>query len=116
MKKDRQPKWPDELIAKISLLDLILLALYSLEEAGEKNCSFEKLLAECYQAFPQRFGLAQYPKWPDARKIDRPLRTLRNKNLISGTPKSFYSLTKPGKQLALKIYELLRQKRLELRS
>lgn len=96
---------------KLSINCLILLAIDSVINSGQK-CTFEKLLQECFRSFPEAFGFRQMKQWPDARKLDRPLRALRGKKLARGTPETFFTLTKTGKKLAQKITELFRQKKL----
>jgi len=101
----------EELYKKISVNDLIIFAVHSINIKGEK-CTFERLVKECFTFFPKVFYLSQYQKWPDCRKLDRPLRTLRKRKLIAGNPKISFSLTKQGSKIALEIAETFRQKRL----
>lgn len=53
--------------------DLIIFALLGIESRGEV-ASFEKIVKECFSLFPQVFYLKGFAKWPDSRKLDRPLR------------------------------------------
>ncbi len=85
--------------------------MYSLN-LDNKDCSFEDLVDECFTLFPKSFDFPYHHQWPDARKLDRPLRQLRKKKLIKGDPKSFFSLTKLGKKKAKDTAATLRQKRL----
>ena len=78
---------------------------------GEK-CTFEKLVKESFDLFPEIFCLSKYPKWPDSRKLDRPIRTLRKGKLITGDPKTSFSLTKLGKKMAAETSETFRQRKL----
>ena len=103
----------EQLYKNKSITDLILYSIYSISEKKEK-CTFEKLVKECFTLFPRAFGLSQYPKWPDSRKLDRPLRTLRKRKLITGNPKTIFSLTKKGLKLAEEITKSFKQKRLKL--
>lgn len=98
---------------KIGINNLILFCLYSLAEKKEK-ATFEALIKECFFSFPEIFSFSNLPKWPDSRKLDRPLRDLRKKKLIQGTPRTIFSLTKAGRNLAEKIVKTLAQKRLEI--
>lgn len=95
---------------KMSIPDFILLALFSV--GSKKGCTFERLLKECYNLSPSSFCFPANTKWPDARKIDRPLRTLRRKGLVKGSPDSSFSLTQKGKRVAEELAKLLRQKKL----
>ncbi len=103
--------YTEELYQKASINNLILLSIYSVIENQEK-CTFERLIKECFTLFPQVFSFTRYLKWPDARKLDRPLRTLRKRKLITGDPKTYFSLTKPGKKIAEEITKTFRQRKL----
>ena len=106
-------KWPEEIYQRVSIPDLILVSLLSLEASGKK-ISFEELLKQCLDLFPRRFSFSKM-KWPDARKIDRPLRMLRVQNLIGNGSETVLVLTNKGKKKALGAMNLLRQKKLKLR-
>ena len=93
-----------------SINDLILFALYSTTKNGES--SFENLTKECFNLFPQVFSLKNYSKWPDTRKLGRPLRTLRKKGFINGDPTTSFSLTQKGKKTAKELSRILRQQKL----
>jgi len=79
--------------------DLILFCILNIQEKREK-ATFERLVKECFTSFPKIFGLAKYPKWPDTRKLDRPLRILRERKLVEGDPKTFFILTHQGSKQA----------------
>jgi hypothetical protein len=106
--------WPEEIYCKISVQNLILIALYNLGQS-QKQVSFERILKECFDSFSQKFSISGYKNWPDARKLARPLRTLRKQKLVSGNPSQGFSLTQRGQAVALKILNLLRQKKLKLK-
>ena len=101
----------EELYKKVSIADLILFGINSIIENKEK-CTFERLIKECFILFPKAFSFSQNPEWPDSRKLDRPLRTLRKRKLITGNPKTFFSLTKDGKQIAEDTAKAFRQRKL----
>ncbi len=96
---------------KARITDLILFGINSIIENKEK-CTFERLIKECFTLFPETFGFSKHPKWPDARKVDRPLRFLRKRKLITGDPKTYFSLTKLGKKIALETAKTFRQRKL----
>ena len=104
MKKEtmRKVSLEEELYKKVSINDLILFGIFSVAETSKK-CSFETLAHKCFTLFPKVFVLQKYPKWPDTRKLDRPLRALRNEKMIIGDPKTFFTLTKKGKKRALEV-------------
>jgi hypothetical protein len=101
----------EELYKRESINNLIIFAIYSLTKNG-KECTFENLVKRCFFLFPKTFSFYKFSKWPDTRKLDRPLRTLRNKKLITGDPKTFFSLTKRGRQMALEIAKNFSQRKL----
>jgi len=100
----------EELYKRVSINGLILFSIYSLQG----KCSFERLIKECFTLFPGSFSLSGLPEWPDSRKLDRPLRTLRKRRLISGNPKTIFSLTKLGRKTAEGVAKTFRQRRLKL--
>lgn len=91
--------------------DLIVFSIYSVIE-NQEECTFERLVKECFDLFPQLFGFSKYPKWPDARKLDRPLRMLRNRKLISGDPQTCFLLTKAGERIAQDLAKTFHQRKL----
>jgi len=109
-----QRSWPEEIYQKAKITNLILISLYALENSGQK-ITFERLLKECFNLFPQKFNFSKYSDWPDARKLDRTLRSLRKKKLVLGNPKENFSLTKEGQKEALEVMNLLKQRKLKLK-
>jgi len=91
--------------------DQILFAIYSVTSSGEK-CNFERLIKECFTLFPETFSFSKYPQWPDSLKLDRQLRTLRKRKLITGDPKTSFFLTKLGKKIAIETSKTFRQRKL----
>ena len=91
--------------------DLILFCIHSVTQNNEQ-CSFERLVKECFTLFPETLRFERYPIWPDSRKLDRPLRALRNEKLIIGDPKTYFILTKIGEEKAAAVAKILRQGRL----
>ncbi len=102
-----------ELYRKISLNGLILFSIFLVTEKKEK-CTFERLAKECFALFPKRFSFSGILKWPDSRKLDRPLRSLRKRKLIIGSPKGSFSLTKTGRKIAEEVAKTFRQGKLKL--
>ena len=97
-----------------SINQLILFTIYTLQKEG-KECSFAKLVEECFRNFPQNFALKYHSQWPDTRKLDRPLRDLRKKKLIKKNSEKGFSLTLSGKKIAQTIAKTFRQQRLNLK-
>jgi hypothetical protein len=94
-----------------SVNDLILFCMRSIILNNEQ-CSFERLIKECFSFFPETLKFERYPIWPDSRKLDRPLRELRKEKLIIGDPKNYFLLTKEGEKKSAQISKALRQGKL----
>jgi len=107
----KRKRYDPALYQNTPILDLILIAIYSLISKGE-ICTFEELVKECFDLFPKSFSFEKNFNWPDSRKLDRSLRTLRKRGLIIGTPNTFFSLTKNGQNSAIEISKSLRQRKL----
>jgi len=100
--------YDEKTYTSVGLENLVLYGIYLTSERGE-NCTFEKLVAECFSQFPKVFAFKRYPEWPDSLKFDRPLRKLREKGMIVGTIKDTFSLTKFGKQKTIEIENILKK-------
>lgn len=100
-----------EIYKKAPITDLILFGINSIIENKEK-CTFERLTKECFILFPQVFSFSKYPQWPDSRKLDRQLRTLRKRKLITGDPKTSFVLTKLSKKIVLEAAKAFLQRKL----
>ena len=100
-----------EVYKKAPITDLILFGINSIMENKEK-CTFERLTKECFTLFPQVFSFSKYSQWPDSRKLDRQIRTLRQRKLITGDPKTSFTLTKLGKKTALETAKTFLQRKL----
>ncbi len=103
----------EALYKKLGINELILFCVRSIIKNKEK-CTFERLVKESFILFPKIFRFFHLSQWPDSRKLDRPLRTLRKRKLITGSPKTFFSLTKSGKRIAEEIAKTFRQRKLNL--
>jgi hypothetical protein len=97
--------------SNFSVNDLILFCIHSVVLNSEQ-CSFDRLVKECFTLFPDTLRFTRYPIWPDSRKLDRPLRALRDEKLIIGDPKNYFILTKAGEERAAVVLKALRQGKL----
>ncbi|MDD2732011.1 MAG: hypothetical protein PHI53_02330 [Candidatus Pacebacteria bacterium] len=109
----KKKKFYQEIYQKASVSDLILFCVSSIGEKKEK-CTFERLVSECFNLFPKTFKLSSSLNWPDSRKLDRPLRTLRKRELVKLSPESSYALTKSGRKKVEGINKLFGQTSLEI--
>ncbi|MBA7682421.1 hypothetical protein ES703_90771 [subsurface metagenome] len=83
----------------IQVQRLIVFSMYSIIKNSEE-CTFERLVKECFTLFPRKFGFYRYPEWPDSLRLDRQLRTLRTKGWIIGGAETIFSLTRFGEKIA----------------
>jgi hypothetical protein len=90
----------------VPIRHLVVFGIYSVISRGEE-CTFEKLVAECFNLFPKIFSLARYPNWPDSLQVDNQLRALRKNGFIKGHPRGTYELTKFGTKLAEETKKIL---------
>jgi len=109
--KRKTKNFAEELYKRAKITNLILFGVNSVIENKEK-CTFERLIKECFNLFPESFGFSKYPQWPDSLKLDRQLRTLRRRKLITGDPKTSFFLTKLGRKIALETAKTFRQRKL----
>ncbi|MBA7582061.1 hypothetical protein ES708_23981 [subsurface metagenome] len=86
----------NEAYTQVDIHSLILICIEDVI-SSKSDCTFERLVYECFANYPKVFGLFRYPQWPDSNKLDRPLRKLRERGLIVGSPKLGFSLTEDGK-------------------
>lgn len=98
--------YQQEIYSQISSDQLILFAILTIKRFGE-DCTFERLIKECFSLFPESFHFHRYPQWPDSLKLDRPIRDLRNRNLIIGKNTTSFELTRLGERYALEIEKKL---------
>lgn len=101
----------EEKNVNIPVNDLILYCIHSVHSNNEQ-CTFDRLVKECFTIFPATLRFTRYPIWPDSRKLDRPLRALRKEKLIIGDPKTYFLLTKEGEKKVTEISRILKQGKL----
>lgn len=103
--------WPEGIYNRAKIKDLILVAL-----SGFKNnpVEFEELLARCFKYFPNKFSFTNHSQWPDSRRLDRTLRSLRDEGFLDGDPEQGYILKKKGQKKASAVSKSLRQSTLEI--
>lgn len=95
-----------EIYSNLPSDQLILFAILTIKRSGEE-CTFERLIKECFTLFQKSFNFHRYPQWPDSLKLDRPLRDLRNRNLITGNNTTRFELSRLGERYGLEIEKKL---------
>lgn len=83
----------------LTLEKLIIYSVAKVTESSEE-CTFERLVKECFEKFPKSFGFYRYSQWPDSLKLDRSLRKLRKEGHITGSNETRFVLTKSGESYA----------------
>lgn len=87
---------------------LVIYAAKSILDGGEE-CTFERLVFECFMSFPEKFGFRRYPEWPDSTRITKAwLRCRTDKGWLAGTVKEGFRITPSGEVIAKKTEKQLR--------
>lgn len=88
-----------------SIDELLVYCVYRILERGE-DCTFERLVAECFTLYPKEFGLRGYEHWPDSARVNKAwLRCRTDRGWITGSVKDGFHLTEQGRQVALKVQQ-----------
>ena len=100
-KKEKAEPFPENTYQNISLDNLLLYSIFSLEKKNIE-CRFENIVAESFELFPSKFSLHGYPEYPDARRVFNALMRASGglptskEKLVSGSMKDIFRLTKEG--------------------
>lgn len=97
------PAYDPAKYATLTLPDLTAFAIHALEQR-EADFAAEDVVAACFQMFPKRFSLRNYPHWPDSAVVGRRWTELRNKGWLSNAK---LKLTARGARRAEKVGKLL---------
>jgi hypothetical protein len=86
---------------------LVVAALWLLLQQKQKP-SFENLVAEAFNRFPERFQLEGYPQWPNSHVIGKAwVRCRTDKKWMSGSASEGFKLTPLGEQIARQVLSKL---------
>lgn len=102
-KKDKaQSPYPAEVYKNYGIDQLVVYAVKRiLDTDGE--CTFERLVYECFNLFPEKFGFQRYPEWPDSARINKSwLRCRTDKGWLAGTVKEGFKITSAGELIVKK--------------
>jgi len=84
----------------MSLDDLTTYTVHKIL-AGKEVCTFERLVVECFESFPEVFSLRGYPEYPDSARVNKSwLRCRTDKGWITGNVKMGFRLTDSGMHVA----------------
>jgi hypothetical protein len=96
---------------KISIDELVIYAVYRIYQSGDE-CTFERLVYECFTLFPHEFSFKRYPQWPDSARINKSwLRCRTDKGWLVGTVKESFRLTDLGIIIAERVEKKLNMKK-----
>lgn len=74
-----------------------------------EECTFERLVYECFTLFPRKFGFARYPGWPDSARVNKSwLRCRTDRRWIAGSVQAGFVMTPAGSRVALEVASALR--------
>lgn len=92
---------------KIGYDELVVYAARLLHTRG-REVTFENLVAECFENFPERFALRGYDQWPDSSVVNKSwLRCRTDKRYLAGSVKDGFRLTPKGLEAAERVGRLL---------
>ena len=98
-KKENAKPFLENVYQNLSLTDLVLFGLFSLETKSIE-ADFPNLVAECFELFPNKFSLQGYPKYPDSWRVGREIQRMSGtlpshgiEKLVIGNIKSNFRLT-----------------------
>jgi len=91
----------------IGLDDLVVYCASRILQGGEE-CTFPRLVAECFLCFPAKFSLPGYPEWPDAVRVNKCwLRCRTDRGWLTGSVQAGFRLTAEGEAIARRVSEQL---------
>lgn len=86
-----------------SIDELLTYAVGQVTNAGE-DCTFERLVYECFHLFPEQFRMQRYPEWPDSVRVNKTwLRCRTDRGWIIGSVQEGFRLTERGVHVASKV-------------
>ncbi len=96
-----------DIYTNIGLDQLLVYSVYRVISMNEE-CTFERLVYECFILFPKVFGFIRYPDWPDSSRINKSwLRCRTDRGWLTGKIKEGFRLTASGENIARKVEQVL---------
>ncbi len=103
-------EFPSDSYKDIGVDQLVIYSVKNILDNSEE-CTFERLVCECFKLFPKKFGFLRYPNWPDATRINKAwLRCRTDKGWLAGTVKEGFRITAAGEEVARDTGNLLKKK------
>jgi hypothetical protein len=89
-----------ETYKNIGIDQLVIYAVSCILNSGEE-CTFDRLVYECFTLFPEKFAFPRYSQWPDSSRINKSwLRCRTDKGWLSGNTRQGFRLTPLGENIA----------------
>ncbi len=105
----RATAFPEASYRALGLDQLVVFCVDRILASGEE-CTFERLVCECFTLFPCKFALERYPQWPDSARVNKSwLRCRTDRKWIAGTVKTGFTMTPAGKRVAQQVSVELHQ-------
>jgi hypothetical protein len=96
-------------LAECTVPEKILLAAFSLEEAGQSPFSAEALIVAAWQKYPRTFGLKGYAdQYPDSNKVLASImgmKGLARRGWLGKMGQKLYQLTREGRQVVRRLLQ-----------
>ena len=92
----------EKIYSLMPLTKLTILAISEIINNGEE-CAYERVVKECFDLFPKRFGFRRYPEWPDGSRIKIEVLRCRDNGWITGNEKNGYQITSLGRRVVQEI-------------
>ncbi len=92
----------------VASIDRLLAFAVGQVVAAEEDCTFERLVYECFTLFPDAFAMQRYPQWPDSVRINKTwLRCRTDRGWIVGSVQEGFRLTEQGAHVASEVAHVL---------
>lgn len=99
-REDISHPFPPEAYHHIGLDQLVTFCVDRIL-ASREECTFERLVYECFILFPEKFRFERYPDWPDSARVNKAwLRCRTDKKWIAGSVQAGFVLAPDGMRVA----------------
>jgi len=101
--REKTKRKPTGSAVPVSIDELLTYCVWKILKRKEQ-CTFERLVVECFVTFPKHFSLKGYPQYPDSARINKSwLRCRTDRGWITGSVKLSFSLSPAGESVAKRI-------------
>ncbi|MBI5823320.1 MAG: hypothetical protein HZB18_04780 [Chloroflexi bacterium] len=100
------PEFKLDAYADIAPIELVVFALYALQDNGHYAAT-EEIVSACFRLFPHRFSLKNYFYWPDSALIMQYLNEAKEKGDLKGKPADGFAVKVQGRQTVKRVAKIL---------